>query len=324
MRRRELLFLVGAITAARPLRAQQTTMPVIGFLTSIAASSSYLDDLRQGLAEEGYVEGRNVRIEPRGAEGQYDRLPALAAELVARPVDVIVASGGTVSLRAAKAATDRIPIVALIGADPVAFGLVDSLARPGGNVTGVAQLVVEAEGKRLQLLHELVPAAATIAYLENPNLPNIQAVVRIVEAAARDLGVGVSILQASTESDLAPAFAAASQQRVPALLVGSDPFFFSRRRDLVGLAAQHRVPTMYFFREFVTAGGLISYGTSLAEGFRQVGRYAGRILKGAKPADLPIAQQSEKIELIINLETAKALSLPIPPAILARADDVVE
>jgi len=324
MRRRELLFLVGAITAARPLRAQQATMPVIGFLTSIAASSSYLDDLRQGLAEEGYVEGRNVRIEPRGAEGQYDRLPALAAELVARPVDVIVASGGTVSLRAAKAATDRIPIVALIGADPVAFGLVDSLAQPGGNVTGVAQLVVEAEGKRLQLLHELVPAAATIAYLENPNLPNIQAVVRIVEAAARDLGVGVSILQASTESDLAPAFAAASQQRVPALLVGSDPFFFSRRRDLVGLAAQHRVPTMYFFREFVTAGGLISYGTSLAEGFRQVGRYAGRILKGAKPADLPIAQQSEKIELIINLETAKALSLPIPPAILARADDVVE
>ena len=226
--------------------------------------------------------------------------------------------------RVAKAATNTIPIVALIAGDPVAARLVDSFSRPGGNVTGVAQLVTDADAKRLELLHELVPAAKTIAYLQNPTLPNSESPTRNVESAAHTLGVTLSVVKASSDSNLAAAFAAISQGRIGALLVGADPFFFMQRDQVVTLAERHAVPTMYFFREFVTAGGLIGYGTRLADAYHQIGVYTGRILKGASPADLPIAQQSEKIELVINLKTANALGLTIPQSILARAEEVIE
>ena len=325
MRRRELMLLLGgAMTVARTLRAQQKAMPVIGYLNAAKPTPGMLDEFRNGLAEQGYHEGQNVLIEYRWAEGQYDRLPAMAAELVRRPVDVIVGTGGAISGRVAKAATNTIPIVALMGSDPVAIGLADSLSRPGGNVTGVAQLVTDADAKRLELLHELVPAAKTIAYLQNPTLPNSESPTRNVESAAHTLGVTLSVVKASSDSTLAAAFAAISQGRIGALLVGADPFFFMQRDQLVTLAERHAVPTMYFFREFVTAGGLISYGTKLADAYHQIGVYTGRILKGASPADLPIAQQSEKIELVINLKTANALGLTIPQSILARADEVIE
>jgi putative ABC transport system substrate-binding protein len=262
-------------------------------------------------------------IEYRWAEGQYDRLAALAAELVRSRVDVIVATGGNASVQAATAATNTIPIVVLSGADPVKAGLTDSLSHPSGNVTGIAQLVAESDAKRLQLLHELVPTADTIGYLKNPT-SNTEGVIQNIEAAARTLGVKLFFVKASSGSDFAAAFAAIAQGRIGALLVGADPFFFMERDQLAALSQRNFVPTMYFFREFATAGGLISYGTRLADGYRQVGVYTGRILKGARPADLPIAQQSEKIELVINLGTAKALGLTVPQAILARADEVIE
>ena len=325
MRRRELMLLAGGMMIqARTLRAQQKAMPVIGFLSAGSHTPGALDEFRKGLAENGYYEGHNVLIEYRWAEGRYDRLPALAAELVRHPVDVIVTGGGAISGRVAKAATKTVPIVALIGGDPVAAGLSDSFSHPGGNVTGVAQLVTETDAKRLQLLHELVPDAKTIAYLENPTLPNAENPARNVESAARTLGVRLSVVRASSDTSLAAAFAAISQEQAGALLVGADPFFFMQRDRLVALAERHAVPTMYFFRAFVTAGGLISYASKLADAYRQIGAYAGRILKGARPADLPIARQSEKIELVINLKTAKALGLAVPPSILARADEVIE
>ena len=325
MRRRELMLLLGGtMITARALRAQQKAMPVIGYLNAARSTPGMLDEFRNGLAEHGYQEGQNVLIEYRWAEGQYDRLPAMAAELVRRPVYVIVGTGGAVSGRVAKAATNTIPIVALMGSDPVAMGLADSLSHPGGNVTGVAQLVTEADAKRLELLHELVPAASTVAYLENPTLPNSQSATRNVEAAARTLGVMLSVVTASYDSGLDAAFAAISQQRIGALLIGADPFFFMQRDQIVTLAQRHAVPTMYFFREFVTAGGLISYATRLADAYHQIGVYTGKILKGARPADLAIAQQSEKIELVINLKTANALGLTIPQSILVRADEVIE
>ncbi|SEC08777.1 putative ABC transport system substrate-binding protein [Rhizobiales bacterium GAS188] len=323
MRRREFITVLGA-AAAWPLaaRAQQPAMPVIGFLNSTAADPPYTNEFLNGLGENGYYEGRNVVIEYRYAQGQYDRLPGLAAELVQRGVDVIVTSGGSISARAAKGATNTIPTVALIGADPVRLGLASSLSHPGGNVTGVAQLVVEAEQKRLELLRELVPAATAIAYLVNPTMSGSP--IQDMEAQARRLGAKFVVRSASSDDDLAAAFATMTGERVGGLVLGADPFFFMRRTQLVALSARHAVPTMYFFREFATVGGLISYGSRLADGVHQIGVYTARILKGAKPADLPIAQQSEKIELVINIRTAKSLGLAVPQSILARADEVIE
>jgi putative ABC transport system substrate-binding protein len=280
--------------------------------------------LRSGLAETGYYEGQNVSIEYTWAEGHYDRLPTLAAELVRRRVDVIIAAGGTNAGTAAKAATGTIPIIALIGGDPVELGLAASFSRPGGNVTGIAQLVVAAEKKRLELLHELVPTAKTIAYLANPANRNTKRQVQDAVSQEHALGVKLSVLEASSEGDFAAAFASIGQDRIGALVIGADPFFFVQRDELVALSMRHAVPTMYFFREFATAGGLISYGTKLVDGYHQLGVYAGKVLKGTKPADLPITQQSEKIELIINLKTAKTLGLEVPLSLLTRADELIE
>jgi putative tryptophan/tyrosine transport system substrate-binding protein len=326
MRRREFIGLVGG-AAAWPIvsAAQQPSMPVIGFLNSTEAYEPLLDEFRSGLAESGFYEGRNVRIEYRWAAGRYDRLPELAADLALHRVDVIVATGGGgVSGLAAKAATNTIPIVVLSGADPVQAGLVASFSRPGGNVTGVAQLVAATEQKRLELLHELVPPAKTVAYLVNPTGPNTEKQVRDVAAQGHALDVKIVVLRASTDRDFAAAYEATAGEPLGSLLVAADPFFFMKRDQLVALSARYSVPTMYFFREFATAGGLISYGSRLAEGYHQIGVYTGRILKGAKPADLPISQQSEKIELVINLKTAKALGLTVPLSLLTRADELIE
>jgi len=317
-----VLLAGAAISSPKAGHAQQHPLPVIGYLSTVKPAST-LQDFLSGLAENGFVEGQNVAIEYRWAEGRYDRLSDLAAELVRRRVDVIVAVGGAMSGRAAKAATDTIPIVVLSGDDPVAAGFAETLSHPGGNVTGVAQLVVESDAKRLELLHELMPGQARIAYLENPNATNAERNAQVLEAASRTLGVKLAVLRASSERDLDPAFATISQARMPALLLANDPLFFMERDRLVALAARHALPTMYFFREFVAAGGLMSYGTSLADGYRQVCVYTAKILRGARPADLPIAQQT-KIELVINLKTAKALGLTVPASLLARADEIIE
>ncbi|HWZ67713.1 MAG TPA: ABC transporter substrate-binding protein [Stellaceae bacterium] len=322
MRRRELiLLLTGAMATVPGLRAQQKTMPVIGFLGSGSGRAS-VAAFRQGLSETGYVEGKDVAIEYRWAEGSYDRLPALAADLVASKIDLIVASAPP-SVRAAKNATTTIPIVFLIGIDPVAEGLVASLARPGGNLTGFSMFSTELMPKRLELLSELVPQAGVIALLVNPNNSNAEQVIGDVREAARAKGVQLHILKVGTESEIDAAFGSLVQPQAGALLVGSDPFFAGRREQLVALASRHAVPAIYEWREFVEAGGLISYGTSLAASFRQLGTYAGRILKGAKPADLPV-QQPTTFELVVNLKTAKALGLTVPPSILSRADEVIE
>jgi len=325
MRRRELLLLVGgAVTAPHALRAQQKAMPVIGVLSSTTPGSSAANmaAFLQGLAETGYVEGQNAAIEYRWAEGRYDRLPALAAELVKRRVDVIV-TRGLPPTRAAKIATSTIPIVFTVGTDPVGDGLVASLARPGGNLTGVTFMMTELNPKRLELLSELVLQADMIALLVNPSNENAESQMREVQEAARAKGVRLRILKASTEGEIDAAFATFVQLHASALLVGADPFFFSRRENLVALAARFAVPAIYENREYVAAGGLISYGTSLEAVNRQVGGYAGRILKGAKPADLPV-QQPTTFELVVNLKTAKELGLAMPPSILARADEVIE
>jgi putative ABC transport system substrate-binding protein len=326
MRRRAFIVLLGSTAAAWPraVRAQQTAMPVVGYLNngSPESDASRLTGLRRGLSQTGYVEGRNLVIEYRWAGNQADRLPALATDLVQLRVAVVV-SPGLVATLAAKAATTSIPIVFGVGNDPVQLGLVASLNRPGGNLTGFSNVNLELGAKGLALLHELVPGTATIGFLENPNNPAFELTMRDVLAAAPVMGLTVQTLKASTDREIDAAFASLVQARTGALLVGSDAFFNSRIERLIELAAHHAIPTMYPVREFVVAGGLISYGTSLTEMYRQVGLHTGRILKGEKPADLPVIQTT-KHELIINLKTAKTLGLEIPPTLLALADEVIE
>jgi ABC-type uncharacterized transport system substrate-binding protein len=326
MRRRELMLLLGgAVVAPRSLRAQQKVMPVIGYLNPGPAGPAgpFVAAFREGLSQARYVEGQNVVIEYRGAEGHYDRLPALAADLAARKVDLIAAVGGPPSALAAKGATSTIPIVFNGVGDPVGAGLVASLARPDGNLTNFSILTVELLPKLVELLCELVPQARVIALLVNPNNPNTQRNIADVQEAARAKGRQLQILKAGTEGEIGSAFASLVQLQAGALIVAGDPFFSTRREQLVALASRHAVPAIYVFREFVAAGGLISYGASITASFRQSGVYAAKILKGAKPADLPV-QQPTIFELVVNLKTAKALGLTVPPSILARADEVIE
>jgi ABC-type uncharacterized transport system substrate-binding protein len=325
MRRRGFISLLGG-AAAWPLaaRAQQPAMPVIGVLNATSPSpfAPLMGAFRQGLSEAGYVEGQNLAIEYRWAEGHYDRLPALAADLVGRKVDLIMASTPPSAL-AAKSATSTIPIVFRSGADPVADGLVANLARPGGNLTGVSFAADELTAKRLELLSELVPRAGVIALLMNPSNATAERVIRDVQEAARTKGLQLHVLKASSESEIDTAFASLVQLHVDALVVGADPFLSSRRDKLVALASGRAVPSVYAWREFAASGGLISYGPSLTSAYRLVGAYAGKILKGAQPADLPV-QQSKTFELVINLKTAKTLGITVPPTLLGLADEVIE
>jgi putative tryptophan/tyrosine transport system substrate-binding protein len=329
IRRRELVILLlgGGVAAAGPLvaRAQQTAIPVVGYLDlgSSEASTKFAAAFRQGLSETGYVEGRNVTIEYRWADGQYDRLPTLAADLVRRQVTVIAACGTSAPGLASKAATSAIPIVFQTGGDPVQDGLVASMNRPGRNVTGVSRMSVALEPKRLELLREFVPKASVIALLVNPTNPRSELVVHQLQEPAGALGIRLHVLKAITESELDSVFESLVQLGAGALLVTQEPSYRRIRTQIITLASRHVIPTMYSTRDYAVLGGLVSYDASPTDSYRQVGIYAGRILKGEKPADLPV-QQPTKFELAINVKTAKALGLEIPPTLLARADEVIE
>jgi putative tryptophan/tyrosine transport system substrate-binding protein len=326
MGRREFVALLGGAAAAWPFAARaQQPMPVIGFLhpSSPEAAANRLPAFRQGLREAGFVESENVVIEYGWADGQTDRLPTLAADLVRRRATVIVAPGGTSAARAARTATTTIPIVFLVGEDPVGLGLVGSLARPGSNMTGVNFFTVELAAKRLEFLRELVPAVTRVAVLVDPNAGNAEATAREVETAARSIGLQTQVLNTSTGRGIDMAFASFVRERPDALFVGSGPFFIDRRVQLALLAAHHSVPATFQDRLNAEAGGLMSYGASLTDAYRQVGAYTGRILKGTKPADLPVVQAT-KIDLVINVQAARVLGLTVPPSLLARADEVIE
>jgi putative tryptophan/tyrosine transport system substrate-binding protein len=330
MRRRELIALAAGATVSSvfgrlPARAQQSALPVIGYLgaQSPAAFASRVAAFRQGLGEAGYAEGRNVAIEFRWAEGRHDRLPDLAADLVARQVTVIVAPGGAPAALAAKSATTSIPIVFEMGADPIAIGLVTSLARPGGNLTGVSSLNVEVTPKRLEILHEAIPTGRLVAVLLNPTSPTAESQLKQLEQAARTLELQLHVLHASTQGDFDSVFATLLQLRPKGLVVASDTFFATHSEQLAALTARHALPAIQQSRDFALAGGLMSYGGSFVESHRQAGIYTGRILKGDKPADLPV-QQVTKVELLINLKAAKALGVTFPLALSGRADQVIE
>jgi putative tryptophan/tyrosine transport system substrate-binding protein len=327
MRRRKFMTLLGGAAAAWPLaaRAQQPAMPVVGFLSSRSPDESkhLVAAFRAGLQTGGYVEGQSVAIDYRWAEGQYDRLPALATDLVRRGVTVLATTGGEAVALAAKAATMTIPIVFGVSEDPVPYGLVASHNRPGGNATGVNFLVTELGSKQLGLLHELIPAAARVGLLVNPKFAATERAMRDVTAAAAAIGLQVDVVQASDSREIESVFRTLVHNKADALLVGPDAFFVSRRLQLAILAARHALPAVYNVREYPEAGGLMSYGTNVRDAYRQIGVYVGRILKGAKPADLPVVQSS-KFELVINLPTARALGIEVPPNLLARADEVIE
>jgi putative ABC transport system substrate-binding protein len=328
VKRREFITLLGGAAVAWPLsaRAQQPAMPVIGFLDrrSPGTIEGFLRAFRQGLKDTGYVEGENVTVEYRWAENQIDRLAELAADLVRRKVAVIVASGATASALAAKAATTTIPIVFIVNEDPVRLGLVASLSRPGGSLTGINFLSGELVAKRLELLRELAPGAARVAVLVNPaNAANAETTLRDVEPAARAIGVQIQVLNASTSREIDAVFETFVRERPDALFVGADSFFFSRRVQLTNLAVRHAVSATYSGREYAEVGGLMSYGANTADAYREIGAYTGRILKGAKPAHQPVVQSS-KFELVINAQTARMLGIAIPPSLLARAHEVVE
>jgi putative ABC transport system substrate-binding protein len=324
--RRKFIKVLSGAAAAWPFvaRAQQPAMPVVGFFhTRSPGDAPFLNGFRRGLAEAGYVEGQTVHIEYRHAFGRYERLPALAAELTHRQVAVLVAGGGELSALAAKAATSTIPIVFVIGSDPVKAGLVASHNRPGGNITGI-NIVTDALGaKRLGLLHEILPQVTTIGFLMNPSFASAESQMREMHEAARAIGLRVHVLPASTDSEIEAAFEIVMHQRITALAVAADPFFNTRRDRLVALAAHHVLPAIFQFREFAAAGGLMSYGIDLSDAYRQAGVYAGRILKGDKPADLPVMLPT-KFELVINIKTAKVLGISIPESFLLRADEVIE
>jgi putative ABC transport system substrate-binding protein len=326
MRRREFITLLGSTAVGWPLagRAQQAVMPVVGFLhyASPDKLAHLATAVRQGLKEAGYVEGEKVAIEYRWAEGHYDRLPALAADLVLRQVTVITA-GGNFAAQVAKKATTTIPIVFTSGADPVRSGLVASVSRPGGNLTGISLIAAEMAVKRLELMRELLPRVGAVAMIVNPSFAGHETEMAEVEAAGRVLGLQTKRLAASSASDLDAAFATISQQRLDAVMVGTDGFFIDRREQIAALATRYRIAGIYPFPDFPAAGGLMSYGASLADGYRQAGVYASRIIKGAKPADLPVVQPT-KFDLVINLKAAKALGVSVPPTLLARADEVIE
>ena len=326
MRRREFIAVLGSAAASWPLaaRAQQSAMPVVGFLNVTSPDAYRLHAFHQGLKEAGFVEGENVAVEYRWAEGQIDRLPTLAAELVRRQVPVIVAGGGVASALAARAETKSIPVLFLVAEDPVKLGLVTSLAKPDGNLTGVNILAAEVVAKRLELLRELLPKAISIDALVDPvNATTTESTLKILEAAARTMGIQIQVLNASTSREIDAAFAALVKEQPDALFVGVSPFLLSRRVQLAQLAAHYSVPAIYQDREHAEVGGLMSYGASIGDAYRNLGVYAGRVLKGAKPADLPIVQSS-KLELVINHPTARMLGLTVPPTLLSIADDVIE